>query len=63
MGPFVLAEALMGGGRRMGDQALGVAEVVRHVDQLKRVEEVEGRLLAALDLEGDDVARSSSPRR
>ena len=41
----------------MRDQALGVAEVVGDADQLQRIEEAEGRRLAALDLEGHDLRR------
>src|ERR1700682_4752500 len=46
-------QPLMGGGRRMGDKALGVAEIVRNPRQLQRVETTERRRLAALDLEAD----------
>src|SRR5258708_21711657 len=40
--------------RRMADQALGVAEIVRDVDDLERVEKAEGGVLAAGDAEGDE---------
>src|ERR1700675_756362 len=39
--------------RRVRDQALGVAEIVADADELERVLKTECRLLAALDLEGD----------
>ncbi len=41
-------------GRGMGDQALGVAEIVADAHQRERVLEAERRFLAALDLEGDE---------
>src|SRR5271165_3010052 len=47
------AEPLVGGGGGMGDQALGVAEIVGDVRKLELVEETEGAGLAALDLETD----------
>ena len=37
----------------MRDQALGVAEIIADADEPERVLETERRLLAALDLEGD----------
>ena len=40
----------------MRDEALGVAEVVRDLDEAQRVLEAEGAGLAALDLEGDHLA-------
>src|SRR5262245_51576621 len=47
-------EALVRRGRGMGDQALGVAEVVADADELERVLHAERRGLAALDLEGHE---------
>src|SRR5580692_8624224 len=44
-------EALVRGGGRVRDQALGVAEIVADAYQLERVLEAEGAGLAALDLE------------
>src|SRR6478735_11568611 len=52
-GPGLRCKALMRGGGRMGDQALGVAEIVRDTRDLHRVETTERRRLAALDLEAD----------
>src|SRR3989442_15117043 len=46
-------QPLMRGGRRMGDEALGVAEIVRDARDPQRVEAAERGLLAALDLEAD----------
>src|ERR1700744_6146700 len=46
-------QPLMRGGGGMGDEALGVAEIVRNPRQLQRVERAERRRLAALDLEAD----------
>src|SRR5690242_15327122 len=42
--------------RRMRDQALRIAEIVRDVDEPERVEKPEGRLLVAAYIEGDDGA-------
>ena len=47
-------EALMRGRRRMGDQALGVAEIVGDTHELERILEAECGVLAAVDLEGDE---------
>src|SRR5260221_12040829 len=44
-------QPLMRGGRRMGDEALGVAEIVGNPRNLQRVERAERGRLAALDLE------------
>src|SRR6202790_53579 len=46
-------QPLVGGGGWMGDEALGVAEIVRNPRDLQRVETTERRRLAALDLEAD----------
>src|SRR5262245_42547447 len=46
-------EALMRGGGGMGDEALGVAEIVGYPRQLQRIEEAERGRLAALDLEAN----------
>src|ERR1700743_803258 len=46
-------QPLMRGGGWMGDEALGVAEIVRNPRQLQRVERAERRRLTALDLEAD----------
>src|SRR5690349_9056382 len=46
-------EALMRGGRRVRDQALGIAEIVGDSRQLQPIEAAEGAGLAALDLETD----------
>ena len=48
-------QALMRRGRRMGDQALGVAEIVGDAHELERVLEAERAGLAALDLERHQV--------
>src|SRR5512134_624212 len=40
-------------GRRMGDEALCVAEIVADLEDLKRIHKAERVFLAALDLEGD----------
>ncbi len=45
-GASVLGEVLVRRRRRMGDQALGVAEIVGDLDDIERVLEAEGRLLA-----------------
>src|SRR6202035_3335856 len=44
-------QPLMGGGRGMGDETLGVAEIVGNPRDFQRVEGAERRRLAALDLE------------
>src|ERR1700722_8187146 len=44
---------LMRGGRRMRDEALGVAEIVGDARELQSVECAECACLAALDLEAD----------
>ena len=41
---------------RVGHKALGVAEIVRNADQTQSVEAAERALLAAFDLERDDLA-------
>src|SRR5207244_10102370 len=46
-------QPLMRRGRGMGDEALGVAEIVGDARDLQRVEAAERGLLAALDLEAD----------
>src|ERR1700756_4179577 len=46
-------QPLMGGGRRMGDEALGIAEIVGDARELERIEAAERARLAALDLEAD----------
>jgi hypothetical protein len=48
-------QPLMRRGRRMGDEALGVAEIVGDPRDLQRVEAAERAGLAALDLEADQV--------
>src|SRR6266702_8940561 len=51
-------QALMRRGRGMGDEALGVAEIVRDLRDLQRVEAAEGARLAAFHLEPDQRRRS-----
>src|SRR6266699_95892 len=46
-------EPLMRGRRRMGDQALGIAEIVADLDEPECVLEAEGAGLLAFDLERD----------
>ena len=46
----------MGGGGGVGDEALGVAQVVGDVDEPERVDEAEGRVAPARHVEGDDAA-------
>src|SRR5213595_565242 len=46
-------QPLMRRGGRMGDEALGVAEIVGNPRDLQRVEATERRRLAAFDLEAD----------
>ena len=59
-GPALRTHRAVGGGGRVGDQRLGIAEVVGDVDQGQLVENLEGPLFAAalrcLKLEGDDGA-------
>ena len=47
------------GGGRVGDQRLGIAEVVGDVDDLQLVEHLERPVLAAVELEGDDGAAAA----
>src|SRR6185503_14194929 len=47
----VFAEALMGGGGGVGDQALRIAEIVGDADDLQRVGDLECTGLPAIDLE------------
>ena len=44
---------LVRGRRRMGDEALGVAEIVADADELERVLEAKRRLFSPLDVECD----------
>src|SRR6266849_11218872 len=53
LGAGLRRQPLMRRGRRMGDETLGVAEIVRDPRDLKRVEAAECTCLAALDLEAD----------
>src|ERR1700730_1817537 len=46
-------QPLVGGSGRMGDEALGVAEIVRNPRDLQRVETTERHRLTAFDLEAD----------
>jgi len=59
-GPSFGAHRTVRGGRRVGDQRLGVAEVVGDVDDTQLVEYLEGALftltLRRLELEGHDGA-------
>src|SRR5665213_4091818 len=48
-GAHLRLQPLVGGGCRMGDEALGVAQIVRDPRQLQPVEGAERRRLAALD--------------
>ena len=59
-GAFFRLQALVRRGGGMGDQALGVAQVVGNVDQLQGVEEAEGALAPAFDVEGDQGAAVAS---
>ncbi len=54
----VFGQTRMGGGRRMADQALGVAQIVRDIDQRQRIGDPERRVLAAFDLEGHQIAET-----
>ena len=47
-GARIVGKVLVRGRRRMGDQALGVAEIVGDLHDVQRVLEAEGRLLAPL---------------
>src|ERR687896_535368 len=53
LGARLRRQPLMRRGRRMGDEALGVAEIVGDARDLQRIEDAEGGGLAALDLEAD----------
>src|SRR5437879_6562598 len=53
-GARLQSQPLMGRGRRMGDEAFGVAEVVGNPRKLQRVQTTERPRLAALDLESDE---------
>src|SRR6185437_6180027 len=53
LGARVGLQPLMRGGRRMGDDALGVAEIVGDPCELQRVEAAEGAGLAALHFKPD----------
>src|SRR5215472_16459513 len=46
----------MGRCRRVSDEALRIAEIVRNVDQAQRIEKAETRFLAARDIERNDAA-------
>src|SRR5260370_23038926 len=46
----------MGGGCRVGDEALRIAEIVRDVDEPQRVEKAKAALLAAGDVKADETA-------
>src|SRR5688500_20141953 len=46
----------MRGGRGMGHERLRVAEIIGDEDQLQRVEEAEGGVLAAFQIDADDRA-------
>ena len=50
-GTLLRCESLMRGRRRMRDETLRVAEVVRDPDQLQGIEKTECAFLAAFDLE------------
>src|SRR5947207_15224488 len=52
-GARIRRQALMRRGRGMGDEALGVAEIVRDPRQFQRVEAAERSRLAALHLKAD----------
>ena len=43
---------------RVGDDALGISQVVGNLDQPQGIEKAEGGRLAALDVEGHDLCRS-----
>src|SRR6185369_1981494 len=49
------SEPLMRGCCRVGDQALGVAEIVADLDELERIMEPEGAGLLTFDLECDQI--------
>src|ERR1700682_939686 len=53
LGARLRRQPLMRCGRRMGDEALGIAEIVGDPRDLQPVEAAERALLAALDLEAD----------
>src|SRR5580698_11298329 len=54
LGPLRRGQTLVGCCRRMGNEALGVAEIVADANELKCVLKAERRLLAARDLESDE---------
>ena len=47
-----LGQTGVGGGARMGDQGLGIAQIVGNQDNRQAVRQGEGRFLAALELDG-----------
>ena len=56
LGALLRRQPLVRGRRRMGDQALGVAEIVGDADQLERIEEAERAALPPFDLERDTAS-------
>ena len=54
------ADAVVRRRRRVRDQAFGIAEIVRDLDEAERVLEAEGGFLAALDLERRPSGRRRS---
>src|SRR5437870_10742103 len=46
----------MGGRRRVGDEALRIAEIVRDVDEPQRIEKTEASFLIAGDVKADEAA-------
>ena len=55
-GTGVGRQAPVGGGCRMGDEALRIAEVVRDVEQPQTIEKGEGRVLATVEIDGEERA-------
>src|SRR6185436_12461723 len=59
LGALLRRQPLMRGGRRVRDEALGVAEIVGDLEDLERVHETEGVTLPTLHLESDHGTAAS----
>ena len=57
---LVGVELLVGGGGRVDDQALRVADVGEQAEQLHAVDERPAGVRAALDAEGDEAAEAAA---
>ena len=53
---LVVGQALMCRCRRMGRNRLGIREIVRDLHDFQRIHELERRILAALEVDGEDRA-------